>query len=47
MTNEIVNKVAESGIISFDLEAYYPKNAIQIFDLKSFLFKIIRTKRTH
>ena len=38
MTNEIVNKVAESGIISFDLEAYYPKNAIQIFDLKSFLF---------
>ena len=38
LSNEIVNKVAESGIISFDLEAYYPKNAIQIFDLKNFLF---------
>lgn len=38
MTNEIVNKVAESGIISFDLETYYPKEAIKIFDLKDFLF---------
>ena len=38
MTGEIVNKVAESGLISFDLEAYYPKEAIKAFDLKGFLF---------
>lgn len=34
----ISNKVAESGIISLDLEAYYPQEAIKIFDLKDHLF---------
>ncbi len=38
MADILVNKVAESGIISFDLEEYYPKEAIKIFDLKDFLF---------
>jgi hypothetical protein len=35
---EIINKVAESGLISLDLEAYYPKEEIKAFDLKDFLF---------
>jgi hypothetical protein len=33
-----INKVAESGLISFDLEAYYPKGDIAVFDLKDYLF---------
>ena len=38
MTGEIVNKVAESGLITLDLEKYYPKQEIKAFDLKDFLF---------
>ncbi len=38
MAEIFVNKVAESGILSIDLEAYYPKEAIKIFDLKDYLF---------
>lgn len=38
MINEIVNKVAESGLITLDLETYFPKETIKIFDLKDFLF---------
>lgn len=38
MTDVIVNKVAESGLISFDLENYYPKGNRKIFDLKDHLF---------
>ncbi len=38
MSELLVNKVAESGILSFDIEAYYPKEAIKIFDLKQYLF---------
>ena len=38
MTNEIINKVAESGIVTLNLEDYYPKEQIKIFDLKQFLF---------
>ena len=34
----IVNKVAESGIVSFNLEDLYPKEEIKVFDLKDFLF---------
>jgi hypothetical protein len=33
----LVNKVAESGIITINLEEYLPKN-VMVFDLKSFLF---------
>jgi hypothetical protein len=32
-----VNKVAESGIITINLEDYFPKD-LMIFDMKSFLF---------
>ena len=35
----IVNKVAESGIISLDLEKFFPsENEIAVFDLKDYLF---------
>src|SRR5947199_10038465 len=39
MQDAIVNKVAESGIITIDLEDYYPKEEIEVFDLKDYLFK--------
>ena len=38
MSETFVNKVAESGLVSFDLEEYYPKGEIKTFDLKEYLF---------
>ena len=38
MSDIIVNKVAESGLITIDLEEYYPKEEILIFDLRTYLF---------
>jgi hypothetical protein len=38
MTEPIANKVAESELITIDLEKYYPKDNIMIFDLKDHLF---------
>ncbi|MCW3087714.1 MAG: hypothetical protein JWQ78_1100 [Sediminibacterium sp.] len=38
MSETFVNKVAESGLISFDLEAYYPRGPVKVFDLKDYLF---------
>lgn len=38
MSDEIVNKVAESGLISLDLEKFLPGEEIAFFDLKNFLF---------
>jgi len=38
MQDTIINKVAESGIITLDLEVFYPKGEIKIFDLKDHLF---------
>lgn len=35
---QIVNKVAESGIITLDLEQFYPKGEIAVFDMKDHLF---------
>lgn len=35
---EIVNKVAESGIITLNLEEFYPKGERVVFDLKDYLF---------
>lgn len=34
----IVNKVAESGIVSLDLEHFLPQKPIVVFDLKDYLF---------
>lgn len=38
MPDVFVNKVAESGIVTLDLEAYYPKDEVVVFDLKEYLF---------
>jgi hypothetical protein len=38
MSEPIINKVAESGLITIDLEKYYPRNEIAVFDLKDHLF---------
>ena len=37
--SEIVNRVADSGLITIDLEEYYPKGERLLFDLKSVLFE--------
>lgn len=38
MENVFVNKVAESGIITLDLEEFYPKEETAVFDMKDHLF---------
>ena len=38
MEETFVNKVAESGIVSLDLETFYPKDEILLFDMKDYLF---------
>lgn len=39
MESTIVNKVAESGLITIDLEKFIPKQEIVAFDLTPFLFR--------
>ena len=38
MAEEIINKVAQSSLYTLDLEDYYPKDEIAVFDLKPLLF---------
>jgi hypothetical protein len=38
MADEIINKVAGSAILQIDLEEYFPKDEIVVFDLKPHLF---------
>lgn len=38
MSDMIVNKVANSGLITLNLEAYLPEKPVASFDLKDFLF---------
>ena len=38
MNEPFINKVAESGLITLDLETYYPKGETAVFDLKEYLF---------
>ena len=38
MAEAFVNKVAESGIITLNLEDYFPKDEVQVFDMKDHLF---------
>ena len=38
MADAIVNKIANSGLITLNLEAYLPKEQSAIFDLKDHLF---------
>ncbi len=42
----VANKVAESGLITLDLETFYPKETVKVFDLKDYLFRglIIKEK---
>lgn len=39
MGDEIINRVANSSLVNFDLEAYYPKGQRQLIDLKDWLFE--------
>jgi Protein of unknown function (DUF2480) len=39
MESAIVNKVAESGLVTLDLEKYIPQEEIVAFDLTPFLFR--------
>ncbi|WP_447641098.1 MULTISPECIES: DUF2480 family protein [Chitinophagaceae] len=38
MADEIINKIAQSGIITIDLEQFYPKEETEVIDFKDFLF---------
>ena len=38
MNEPIVNKVADSGLVSLDLETYYPRGETAVFDMKDHLF---------
>jgi len=38
MDEVFINKVAESGIITLDLEEFYPKDETAVFDMKDHLF---------
>lgn len=46
MEKTLINKVAQSGIITINLENYFPKESIAEFDLKDYLFQglILREK---
>lgn len=39
MAEEIINKVAQSGLIEFNLEEYYPKGERVLLDIKDQLFQ--------
>lgn len=38
MDDVFVNKVSESGLITLDLEEFYPKEETLVFDMKDYLF---------
>lgn len=46
MENGIINKVSQSGLITIDLEEYYPAGERVLFDIKDLLFQglILREK---
>lgn len=46
MSEEIINKVANSGLVTIDLEDFYPEGKRILFDLKPLLFQelILREK---
>ena len=39
MSKEIINRVANSKIITIDLEDYYPQGKRHLLDIKNWLFK--------
>ena len=38
MSDQLINKVAESGLISLDLAQFIPNNEVVVFDIKPYLF---------
>ena len=46
MSEPLINKVAESGLITLDLETWYPRGETAVFDMKDHLFMgmILREK---
>lgn len=44
MAEAIVNRVAKSGIITFNLENYYPQEDIVTFDIKEYLYMELMLK---
>jgi len=38
MNEPLINKVTESGLITIDLEKYFPKGETIVFDMKDYLF---------
>lgn len=38
MENELTNRVSESALVTINLEDYYPKEEVAVFDLKDYLF---------
>lgn len=42
----IINRVAESSLVTIDLERFHPKETVKVFDLKEYLFRglIIKEK---
>jgi len=38
MEGEFINKVSESALITLNLEDYYPKEEVLVFDMKDYLF---------
>lgn len=46
MEDQLINKVAQSGLITIDLEEFYPPGERVVFDIKAFLFQelILREK---
>ena len=38
MENELINRVNESALVTINLEDYYPKEEVAVFDLKDYLF---------
>ncbi len=47
MKDEIINRVANSKLITFDLEDYYPEGKRVLFDIKDWLFEgfVLREKQ--
>jgi hypothetical protein len=42
--DEIINKVAESGLITINLEDFYPEGERVVFDMKNYLFEELLLK---
>lgn len=38
MSEEIINKISQSALVTLDLEQFFPEEEIRIFDLKPYLF---------